>query len=201
MSETSDAARELFDCHGGAVYRFAVVLMRHHQDAEDILQETFLKLMRHLEAGGDLSNVRGWLFTVAAHAARDRQRARMRWVPWASAHEPRVQPPDLPDEDGRLKHARETLRRLPERDRLLLLLRAQGLSYRDIAAASGIKPTSVGRLLARAVDRWAATRPVPDGSERERVPAARTTAGSAQHYEGEGHASGAGTVGPPRASV
>ena len=69
MSETSDAAREIFDSHGGAVYRFAVVLMRHHQDAEDILQETFLKLLRHLEGGGDLSNVRGWLFAVAANAA------------------------------------------------------------------------------------------------------------------------------------
>jgi len=48
--------------------------------------------------------------------------------------------------------------RLPERDRLLLLLRAQGLSYREIADAARIRPASVGRLLARAVDRWAASR-------------------------------------------
>ena len=64
-----------FEAHGGAVYRFAAVLVRHHQDAEDVVQETFLKLLRHLEAGGDTTNLRGWLFTVAAHAARDRQRA------------------------------------------------------------------------------------------------------------------------------
>jgi DNA-directed RNA polymerase specialized sigma24 family protein len=43
---------------------------------------------------------------------------------------------------------------LPARDRLLLSLRAQGFSYRDIAAAARIREQSVGRLLARALDRW-----------------------------------------------
>jgi RNA polymerase sigma-70 factor (ECF subfamily) len=175
MPDSADAVRELFQVHGEAIYRFAAVVIRHRQDAEDVVQETFLKLLRHLDGGGDTSNIRGWLFTVAAHAARDRQRARIRWVPWLAAHEPRVDPRRLPDEDGRLKSAREALRRLPDRDRLLLGLRAQGLSYRDMAAAAGIQPASVGRLLARAVDRWAATR--KDGTydllERHSHPGAR----------------------------
>lgn len=151
---TAQAGRELFETHGPAIYRFVVVLVRHHQDAEDVVQETFLKLLRHLDADGDTSNLRGWLFTVAAHAARDRQRGRARWTAWLPVHDAAVPPPVLPDEDGRLKIARDTLRRLPERDRLLLALRAQGLSYRDIAAAAHLKPASVGRLLTRAVDRW-----------------------------------------------
>ncbi|HET7698081.1 MAG TPA: RNA polymerase sigma factor [Vicinamibacterales bacterium] len=158
MDGTSEAARDLFRQHGAAIFRFAAVLVRHRQDAEDVVQETFLKLLTHLEAQGSLTNPRGWLFTVAAHAARDRQRRRMRWVPWSSAHDGRVPPPLLPDEDGRLTRARAALRDLSRRDRLLLVLRAQGLSYRDIAAAAGINPVSVGRLLARAVDRWAGTR-------------------------------------------
>src|SRR5580765_5806529 len=119
MTTTSQAAREQFEACGAAVYRFAVVLVRQHQDAEDVVQETFLKLLRHLEAEGDATNLRGWLFTVAAHAARDRQRRRGRWVPWLPAHDAPVDPPRLPDEDGRLRCAREALRRLPERDRLL----------------------------------------------------------------------------------
>ena len=163
MAGSAEAARDLFESHGGAIYRFAAVLVRHHQDAEDVVQETFLKLFRHLDSGGDTRNIRGWLFTVAAHAARDRQRARRRWIPWLPAHEPHVQPASMRDEDGRLKQARAALGRLPERDRRLLLLRAQGLSYREIADAAGIRPGSVGRLLARAVDRWAATR--KDGNE------------------------------------
>lgn len=147
-------AKALFDEHGAAVYRFAAVLLRHHQDAEDVVQETFLKLLAHLTTGGDTTNVRGWLFTVAAHASRDRQRRARRWLPWATSREPSAPAPPLADEDGHLEAARATMRRLPPRDRLILGLRAQGLPYRDIAAAAGIRPTSVGRLLARAIDRW-----------------------------------------------
>lgn len=154
MRGSSEAAQALFDQHGAAIYRFAAVLVRHHHDAEDVVQETFLKLLRHLEADGDTSNVRGWLFTVAAHAARDRQRWRVRWTAWLPSHETAVLPPPLPDEDGRLARARAALATLPPRDRLLLALRAQGLSYRDIASAARIKPASVGRLLARALTRW-----------------------------------------------
>jgi RNA polymerase sigma-70 factor (ECF subfamily) len=154
MEDTRQEALRLFEDHGAAVYRFAAVLLRHHQDAEDVVQETFLKLLRHLAAGGATGNVRGWLFTVAAHAARDRIRRRARWLPWSHDHDVAVAPPALHDEDGRLKALRESLQHLPSRDRLLLALRAQGLSYREMAAASGIRPASIGRLLARALQRW-----------------------------------------------
>lgn len=167
----SQAVRELFEEHGSAVYRFAIVLLRRHSDAEDVVQETFLKLLRHLTAGGGGDNLRGWLFTVAAHAARDRQRLRLRWLPWTPDHDARVDPPELPDEDGRLKAARAALRQLPERDRLLLALRTQGLSYRELAEAAHIRPSSVGRLLARAVARW----------ERMSIPAAPLRAKTEGH--------------------
>jgi RNA polymerase sigma-70 factor (ECF subfamily) len=152
----AQTARELFEAHGAAVYRFAAVLLRHHQDAEDCVQEAFLRLLRHLEAGGGAANLRGWLFTVTANAARDQFRRRRRWLPWEPAHDVPVPPDVLPDEDGRLALARAALARLPERDRLLLALRAQGLSYREIASAAHLRETSVGRLLARAADRWEA---------------------------------------------
>ena len=153
-TEAVDRTRELFREHGTAIYRFAVALLRHSQDAEDVVQETFLKLLQHLEGGGDTANLRGWLFTVAANAARDRQRKRMRWTPWSSDHDRAVEPPPLADEDGRHRAVRASLRHLPDRDRLLLALRAQGLSYRDIAEAAGVKESSVGQFLARAIERW-----------------------------------------------
>ena len=199
---SAETTRALFQEHGAAVYRFAAVLVRHHQDAEDVVQETFLKLLRHLDARGDATNLRGWLFTVAAHAARDRQRRQARWVSWLPAHETPVAPPVLPDEDGRLKTARETLRQLPGRDRLLLALRAQGLSYRDIASAAGIKPASVGRLLARAVDRWSIESGRQRATERERLSHAPAFAkASARPPELSRRRKWRGAMGPPRASV
>jgi RNA polymerase sigma-70 factor (ECF subfamily) len=144
----------MFEEHGAAVYRFALVLLRHREDAEDVVQETFLKLLDHVRAGGADTNVRGWLFTVAANGCRDRMRRRARWIPWTPANETAVEPPALEDEEGRVKAARQALSQLSGRDRLLVALRAQGLSYREIAAAARVRPVSVGRLLARALERW-----------------------------------------------
>jgi len=153
-----DAARQdvlaLFEAHGPAVYRFALVLLRHREDAEDVVQEAFLKLLDHVRGGGGAANLRGWLFTVAANACRDRIRRRARWIPWTSDNDPAVDPPPLHDEDGRLRTVRHALSQLSPRDRLLVALRAQGLSYREIAAAARVRPVSVGRLLARALERW-----------------------------------------------
>jgi RNA polymerase sigma-70 factor (ECF subfamily) len=144
----------LFEEHGAGVYRFALALLRRPEDAEDVVQDTFVKLLDHARAGGDAGNLRGWLFTVAANGCRDRLRRRWRWTPWTPDHETAADPAPLRDEDGRFAAARRALSRLGPRDRLLVALRAQGLSYREIATAAGIRPVSVGRLLARALERW-----------------------------------------------
>jgi len=159
-STTADPPGEtlrLFQEHGAALYRFCRSVLRHTGDAEDVVQETFLKLLHHLQHDGDTRNLKSWLFTVAANGCRDRTRWRLRWLPWNAERDHRTVDPV--DEEVRLKPdtttvARKAFRALAPRDRLLLSLRAQGLSYKDIAAASGIREQSVGRLLARALDRW-----------------------------------------------
>jgi RNA polymerase sigma-70 factor (ECF subfamily) len=153
-ADTRQSVLALFEEHGTAVYRFALAVLRHREDAEDVVQDTFVKLLGHMSAGGDGSNLRGWLFTVAANGCRDRLRRRRRWIVWTPANDTRVGPAPLHDEDGRIAAAREALWRLAPRDRLLVALRAQGLSYREIASAAGVRPVSVGRLLARALERW-----------------------------------------------
>jgi len=149
----------LFQEHGPALIRFCRGMLHHAGDAEDVVQETFLKLLNHLQHGGDLRNPKSWLFTVAANACTDRTRWRLRWLPWNAERDDRTV--DAIDGEVRLKpdttdviRARKAFRALAPRDRLLLSLRAQGLSYKDIAVASGIRAQSVGRLLARALDRW-----------------------------------------------
>ena len=146
----------LFQEHGAALYRFCRSVLRHTGDAEDVVQETFLKLLHHLQHDGDTRNLKSWLFTVAANGCRDRTRWRLRWLPWnAERDDISVDPIDeVPLKPDTTTVARKAFRALAPRDRLLLSLRAQGLSYKDIAAASGIRQQSVGRLLARALDRW-----------------------------------------------
>lgn len=149
-----DQVAQLFEQHGPALYRFARVLLHGSADAEDCVQTAFVRLMEHLERGGDVSNLRAWLFTVTANAARDRLRGQRRWMPWDAF----IGPPPAAEADLDLRDPQEQFlaaaRRLAPRDRLLLALKAQGLSYREIAEATGIRLSSVGQLLARAVARW-----------------------------------------------
>jgi RNA polymerase sigma-70 factor, ECF subfamily len=147
-----DEVPSLFGTHGASLYRFSRSMLDAPEEAEDVVQEVFLRLLQHLQAGGDRRNLRAWLFEVAANCCRDRLRRRRRWLPWRPELDRRTAPPESESRDLRL--ARAALRQLAPRDRLLLSLRAQGLSYSEIARAAGIEPVSVGRLLARAVDRW-----------------------------------------------
>lgn len=150
VGEPSAEALRLFEEHGASLHRFCRATLAR-ADADDVVQETFLKLLHHLEEDRDRSNLRAWLFTVAGNACRDRLRWRLRWLPWREDLDTRaVEAVD----DGPERAARAALRALRPRDRLLLSLRAQGLSYREVASAAGIREASVGRLLARAIRRW-----------------------------------------------
>ena len=144
----------LFEQHSPALYRFARVLLHQPEDAEDVVQVAFVRLIEHLARGGDRTNLRAWLFTVTANLARDRIRARWRWMPWEEIEEPRVPADTTITTQDPEREFLAIAHRLAPRDRLLLALRAQGLSYREIAEAAQIKPASVGQLLARALARW-----------------------------------------------
>ncbi|HEU4939254.1 MAG TPA: RNA polymerase sigma factor [Vicinamibacterales bacterium] len=142
----------LFDLHASGLYRLALAMLHDPDAAQDVVQDTFARLIEHLRQGGPLTNARGWLYTVAAHACRDRQRGRGRWLPWLMERDTRTaaETPDRFDDKQAMLHA---IRALSARDRMLIALRAQGLSYHEIGDASGIRYTSVGRLLTRALNR------------------------------------------------
>jgi RNA polymerase sigma-70 factor (ECF subfamily) len=145
---------DLFDRHAAGLYRLARAMLRDPDQAQDVVQDAFLRLIAHVDAGGALPNARGWLYTVAAHACRDRQRGLRRWLPWIAELDSR--PASVSTDAGDAREAvLAGIRALGPRDRLLVALRAQGLTYQEIAGAAGIRPASVGRLLARALDRLA----------------------------------------------
>jgi RNA polymerase sigma factor (sigma-70 family) len=146
---------DLFDSHAAGLYRLALAMLHEPDEAQDVVQDTFIRLIAHIKAGGPLPNARGWLYTVAAHACRDRQRRLGRWLPWTPERDRRTAGDFADAHDGRDAVLR-AIRGLARRDRLLVALRAQGLSYQEIAGAAHIRPASVGRLLARALDRLAA---------------------------------------------
>jgi RNA polymerase sigma-70 factor, ECF subfamily len=116
-------AQQLFDEHGPPLFRFCRYTLGRVDEAEDVVQDTFLKLLQHLTGEGDRTNLKAWLFTVAANACRDRMRWRIRWIPWRVELDRRIAP--LPEERPDQRLASAALRRLSRRDRLLLSFRAQ----------------------------------------------------------------------------
>src|SRR5690348_5739787 len=70
-----DEVIALFDLYRAPVLRYLISCRIPVPDAEEIAQEVFLALFRHLRAGKSRSNLPGWIFTVAHNLARRFQAA------------------------------------------------------------------------------------------------------------------------------
>src|SRR6516225_9879865 len=53
--------------------RYLVCIGLSNDEAQDVVQDVFLSLHRHISAGGAQDNIRGWVFRVAHNQARNRQ--------------------------------------------------------------------------------------------------------------------------------
>jgi len=145
---------ELFDAHFQSVYRYLNRLSGDPELAADVAQEAFVKLYQR----GSLPDApEAWVISVAMNLFRNvkttRSRRRRLLTP-ARSEWSLADPPASPDEAVRAESSRRRVRlaldRLPERERRMLLLQAEGYSYRDIAQALKLNEASVGVLLARA---------------------------------------------------
>jgi RNA polymerase sigma-70 factor (ECF subfamily) len=129
---------------------------------DDVVQDTFLALFRHLCLGRPATNLKGWLFQVAHNLAlKQRQRIARRSLielAWDITLDDRMLDPELnPEErlasERRQRHLAEALEAMPARDQRCIALRAEGLCYRDIARALGISLGTVANAIVRAMTR------------------------------------------------
>jgi len=101
-------------------------------------------------------NPRPWLFAVALNLARDEGRSRVRQghkleLLKGERSGDAVPPPDEQVEtDERAAAVHSALAQLTEQDRAVLLMKAEGLSYEEIATATGLAKGAIGTTLARA---------------------------------------------------
>ncbi|MHB0876451.1 MAG: sigma-70 family RNA polymerase sigma factor [Anaerolineae bacterium] len=148
------AFEAVFHAYYGRVYSLAYRLLGRADDADEVAQQTFLRLYQRPLPPGREHNLLGWLLRVAGNLSFNALRAdrrRQARETKAEGDRPKAQ---SPDEAALAAHraatVRLTLAGMPERQAQVLLLRYQGLGYAEIAAATGVSPTSVGTLLARA---------------------------------------------------
>lgn len=146
--------REVFDAHFQRILRYLDRMSGDADLAADLAQEAFVKLYRR---GSLPDSPEAWLITVAKNLFRNARTMRSRRTRLLSARPGRrwqADPPPSPERGLEAEHierrVRGALDRLPERERDLLLLRAEGYSYRDLGLALDISEASVGKLLQRA---------------------------------------------------
>jgi RNA polymerase sigma-70 factor, ECF subfamily len=159
-SELESLVIRLFDQFQGRVLSYVVAFGLPFHDAEDIVQETFLSLFRHLELGRPRSNLNSWLFRVAHNLALKRRVANQAFERTvvdenALAQHP-CEGPNAEEElsfSQRQQRLRAVFEALPEQDQRCLYLRAEGLKYRQIADALGISVGGVSLSLSRSLAR------------------------------------------------
>lgn len=165
-TEAADAAQAelnypgfeaLFMEHWAQVYRVLYRLLGDPSEAEDLALETFFRLYQRYPPREDQFNIGGWLYRVATnlglHSIRSwkrRERYEMDAGKFALEETPEDHPAEIMVQEEERRFVRLALAQMNEQRSQLLILRHSGMSYKEIAEALKLAPTSIGPLLLRA---------------------------------------------------
>lgn len=151
------AFEDLFKQYWSFVYRILYRMLGDPDEAQDLALETFHRLYQQGRYSVQGFQPGGWLYRVATRLGLRAMRSWKR----RQAHEmyagrlmleeaPDSQPAQLQLQAEEQALARQALSAMDGRHAQLLILRYSGCSYREIAQAMGLSPTSIGPLLVRA---------------------------------------------------
>jgi RNA polymerase sigma-70 factor (ECF subfamily) len=146
------ALERLLALHQAPLYRLCHGVLGHADEAEDAVQETFLRALRALPGFRGDAAFRTWLFRIALHLCLRWKSSRPPTEPWDVDYPPTPQSAPSP-ETVALRHLRmqEALGRLMPRQRAVLLLKErEGWSLSEIGRTMGWKPNRVEYELQKA---------------------------------------------------
>ena len=164
MSEQAAAAaakeaiefEEAFVLHHRTVFRAARSVVHDAGLAEDVTQEVFIKLYRHIDSISDQEMLRPWLIRVALNEAKNTLRTKIRannrdenYVKDAVGSSVFSVEDEFEEKAG-VSEINRALSKIKEPLRSCLMLKQQGLSYREIAQSLDLNETSIGTYVARA---------------------------------------------------
>ena len=153
-----EALAALVEQYATTLYRVAFSVLRNASDAEDAVQEAFLRVLRHRDTLGEVRDHRVWLIRIVWNIVLDRKRrAKTRPETDDVAELARVLPANSLSAEQRAAasqhhaHVLTCVEKLPVKEREVLMLSAfEELSSVEIAAVLGITESSVRSRLFRA---------------------------------------------------
>jgi RNA polymerase sigma-70 factor, ECF subfamily len=154
---------ELFDEFRNPLLRYSLSSGISIHDAEEVIQEVFLALFRHLHLERSRKNLRSWLFRVTHNLALKQRLANQTSLQRTGAElevaeghaDPALDPEEQMSAAQRRYRLRTVVEALPEKDQHCLRLRAEGLRYREIATVLGMSLGAVSISLTRSLARLA----------------------------------------------
>lgn len=168
----STAFDEVYERYSPMVYNLALRLAGSTEEAEDLCQETFLKIYRHLAGFQGRSSLSTWIYRVALNNCRSRYRRQRRWrtrlLPDSTEQLERLEDGRRgPEERAVARDSVETISaaivQLPRIFREAVVLRdIESLSYEEIAEVLGLRIGTVRSRIARGRDRLRSLLKEPD---------------------------------------
>ena len=164
MSEQAAAAvaretfvfEEAFTLHHRTVFRAARSVVQDAGLAEDVTQEVFIRLYNHQDSIVDQEMLRPWLIRVALNVAKNTLRTKIR----ANTRDENYVKESVEgsvfsveeefEERAGINEINRALGKIKEPLKSCLILKQQGLSYREIAESLSLNETSIGTYVARA---------------------------------------------------
>lgn len=169
-----DGVAELFDRHARAVFRAAMALVRNADDAQDVMQETFIVAWRKRRSIRLIdASALPWLLATARNVALDHQRAARRRRTDTLAPEDLPEPTPAGDAADAFDAVRDAVAALTPVDQLLVrLVLVEQLPYADAAARLGLTSPAARKRLQRARDklRRHLARPTPTSEPNGTAP-------------------------------
>ena len=121
-------------------------------DVSDILQDVFIDLYGKLNNGHEIRHPKSWLYKATCNKCIDRIRKQKRLQNLDTAGNITIAEESLEKQDLSIALKKALLKMKP-RDRMLAVLYSEGLSYKEMAEITGIRFVSVGKLLARTLEK------------------------------------------------
>src|SRR6266566_3518832 len=151
-----DAFRALFEQYKDSVYSIALRYSGDATVAQDIAQDTFLKLFSAIGTFRGDANFQSWLYRMVVNSCFDQKRKARRLTPMVDEFFAVLQSPGASALDEVLRsemsaHVRSVVANLPPEQRMVIVLRyTQGLSYDEIAEILGCSSGTIASRLNRA---------------------------------------------------
>jgi RNA polymerase sigma-70 factor, ECF subfamily len=147
----------IYQQHYDMVFRLVSKFTLGSHETDDIVQDVFVKLYLHIEAGVTVEYPKTWLYKVATNTClnsigRNKETHSIENVGHletniADSIDTKI------ENDEQQRMLQNALLKLKDNERAIVILYSEGLSYKEIAEASGVRFSSIGKVLSRSLEK------------------------------------------------